>query len=297
MIFRIDGAFTTLNPDAFYGGARHEPGIFEYLYHLADGRWFLHVVNVATLVEPTFRQIQEEEAIGWLIRSRRAEESYLDEPRSPQRIAPRSVVLREESFRYGSMQFACPPPIGQHVVIELPRLSATWDAIVRRQAQYLEPGRVLEHLLWPQAAAVLLTVGFRDERHDPLVTRLQAILESRLLERPRLSILQSLQDRGCDLLIEWPLRAKYGVQLKSNGDVEEKGFANKTLAQIGDSRQHGLERLFLVLAADITNSPNAQKVRGIVSRISSMNDPYIVTVPPERAWTLLVPEGKETGSD
>jgi hypothetical protein len=148
---------------------------------------------------------------------------------------------------------------------------------------------VLGHILWPPAAAVALTAGFRDERHDPLVTRLQAILEAKLLERPRLSILQSLQDRGCDLLIEWPLRAKYGVQLKSNGDVEEKGFANKTLAQIQDSRQHGLERLFVVLAADITDTSNAQIVRGMVSRISSMKDPYVVAVPPERAWTLLFP--------
>jgi hypothetical protein len=107
------------------------------------------------------------------------------------------------------------------------------------------------------------------------------------LERPRLSILQSLQDRGCDLLIDWPLRAKYGVQLKSNGDIEEEGFANKTLAQIQDSRQHGLERLFVVLAADITNNSNAQKVRSFVSRISSMNDSYVVAVPPEQSWTLL----------
>jgi hypothetical protein len=96
-------------------------------------------------------------------------------------------------------------------------------------------------------------------------------------------------DRGCDLLIEWPQHAKYGLQLKSNGDVEEADFANKTLAQIQDSRQHGLRRLYLVLAADITSSSNSQKVRGLVSRISSMNDPYVVVVPPEQAWTLLCP--------
>jgi hypothetical protein len=172
--------------------------------------------------------------------------------------------------------------------MELPRLGATWDAIVQRQAQYLQPGSVLEHILWPQATEVGVTVGFRKELHDPLVTRLQAILESRLLERPKLTNLQSLQDRGCDLLIEWPLRAKYGIQLKSNGDVKPKDFANKTLAQIQDSKQHGLRRLFVVLAADITYSSNAQKVRGIVSRISSMNDPYVVAVPPERASTLLL---------
>jgi hypothetical protein len=289
MMFWIDGELTMVRPDAFYGG-RHERGVFEYLYRLPDGKWFLHTVNVATLAEPTFSGIPEEKAIGWLIQCRRAEESCLTDPRSPQRIAPNCVVPREESLQYGSMQHSCPPPVGRPVVVQLPRVSRTWDAIVQRQAQYLEPGKVLGHVLWPQAADVALTARFRDERHDPLVTRLQAILEAKLLEQPRLSILQSLQDHGCDLLVEWPLRAKYGVQLNSNGDIEEDGFANKTLAQIQDSRQHGLERLFVVLAADITDASNIQKVRGMVSRISSMNDPYVIAVPPERAWTLLFPK-------
>jgi hypothetical protein len=288
-MFRIDGEFTTVRADAFYGGRRGAGGVYEYLYRLPDGRWFLHTLNVATLAEPTFTEILEEEAVGWLIRSRRAEESFLDDPRSPERIAPDWVVPREESFQYGSMQYSCPPPIGQHVAVQLPRVSRTWDAISQRQGQYLEPGKVLGHVLWPPASNVSLTAGFRDQRHDPLVTQLQGILESRLLEQPRLSILQSLQDRGCDLLIEWPLRAKYGVQLKSNGDVEEDGFANKTLAQMQNSRQHGLERLFVVLAADITNNSNVQKVRGMLSGISSMNDPYVVAVPPERAWSLFFP--------
>ena len=29
----------------------------------------------------------------------------------------------------------------------------------------------------------------------------------------------------------------------------------------------------------------------MMSRISAMNDPYVVAVPPECAWTLLFPEG------
>jgi hypothetical protein len=288
MMFRIDGEFTTVRPDAFYGGW-HERGVFEYLYRLPDGRWYLHTVNVATLAEPTFTEIPEEEAVRWLIRSRRAEEASSTEERSQVRIAPGWVVPREEAFQYGSMQYSCPPPVGQHVAVQLPRISRAWDAIARRQSQYLEPGRVLKVIMWPAAADVALTARLRGERHDPLVTRLQGILEARLLERPHLSILQSLQDRGCDLLIEWPLRTKYGVQLKSNGDVEEEGFANKTLAQIQDSRQHGLEGLFVVLTADITENSNAQKVRCLLSRISSMNDPYVVALPPERALTLLYP--------
>ena len=123
-----------------------------------------------------------------------------------------------------------------------------------------------------------------------MVERLQEELESKLFESPRLFLTQSLQDRGCDLVIEWPQRAKYGVQLKSNGDVTETNFANKTIAQIQDSRQHNLRRLYVILAADITGNSNAQKVRGLMSRISAMNDPYVVAVPPERVWNLLFPE-------
>jgi hypothetical protein len=37
MMFRIDGELTTVRPDAFYG-ARHERGVFEYLYRLPNGK-------------------------------------------------------------------------------------------------------------------------------------------------------------------------------------------------------------------------------------------------------------------
>ena len=166
---------------------------------------------------------------------------------------------------------------------------ATRSGVEQRSTRLIELERVMDQVMWSAAAEQSSTKGFRQERHDPLIERLQAILEVNLFDRPRISILQSLQDRGCDLLIDWPQQAKFGVQLKSNGDVEQPDFSNKTLAQIQDSRQHGLTRLYLVLAADITGDSNSQKVRGLVSRISSMNDDYVVTVPPERAWNLLFP--------
>src|SRR5215471_18005652 len=76
MLF-INGEFLTLRPDTYYGG-RHERGLFEYLYRLPDGRWFLHTVNVGTLAEPTFAEISEEEAVAWLIRSCLEEERTAD---------------------------------------------------------------------------------------------------------------------------------------------------------------------------------------------------------------------------
>jgi hypothetical protein len=152
-----------------------------------------------------------------------------------------------------------------------------------------ELGRAVEAALRQPAADIAATAGFNGQLHDALLAQLRDILDATLPETPRISILQGLQDRGCDLLIEWPGRAKYGVQLKNNYDVEHAGFAANTVTQIQDSRQHGLARLFVVLAADITGNSNLQKVRAIESRISSMNDPYVGAVPPERAWNLLFP--------
>jgi len=293
----VNGEVMTVRPDTYYGG-RHEGSVFEYLYHRPDGRWFVHTVNVASLAAPTFAEITEEEAVGWLIQSCRAEERSMgDDPeRGELRLVPPGLVSREEQYLCGSMQFSCPPPVGQHIVMQIPRTSRTWDAVMKRRSLFLDPGRVLQNVMWPATADVSRTEDFRQQWHDPLLTRLQEVLEARLLERPRMSILQSLQDRGADLLIEWPHRGKYGVQLKSHGDVEEKEFASHTLMQIQDSRQHGLQRLYVVIAADIRevrkgkklDNANAQKVRGLISRISSMNDPYVVVVPPERAWTLLL---------
>jgi hypothetical protein len=66
--------------------------------------------------------------------------------------------------------------------------------------------------------------------------------------------------------------------------------------QIQESRRHGLKRLFVVIAADIRETgkgrrkgnSNSQKVHGLISRVNTMNDPYVIVIPPERAWTLLL---------
>jgi hypothetical protein len=296
MIF-VNGGFVDIRPDSYYGGW-HEGSVFEYLYRMPDGRWFLHTVNTGRPIQPTFAEVPEEQAVSWLLRACHGEERAAREGRdgADLRLVPQGLVAREEHYLCGSLQVGCAPPNANHVVMQVPRTSRTWDAVLQRRSRFLQPGLVLQVVLWPAAAGVERTGDFREQRHDPLVTRLQGILDERLLERPRMSILQSLQDRGVDLLIEWPQRGKYGVQLKSNGDVEKESFAPHTLMQIQDSRQHGLEKLYVIIAADIRevrtgrklDNSNSQKVRGLVSRISAMNDPYVVVVPPEQAWTLLL---------
>src|SRR5260370_24571940 len=100
MMIHVNGEFMTVTPDTYYGG-RHERGAFEYLYRSPDGRWFLHTVNVASLAEPTFAEISEEEAVGWLIRSCRAEEHLMaeDPPRGQRRLVPPGLMSREDQYR------------------------------------------------------------------------------------------------------------------------------------------------------------------------------------------------------
>lgn len=280
---KVDDRLTPVRSEMFFGGALVEGGIYEYLYRLSDARWVLNVVDTVKFEVGT-NVIAEDDAVRWLIRRRLS-----PEPGTDKVMVPEEFVPREEWFAGERMETYGPPPIGQHVAIVLPRASRTGDAVAKRQEAILQPGRVLEALLWLPPSDITLTAGFASERHEPMLVRLRGLLEECLVDpRPLIRLLQSLQDRGVDLLLEWTV-AKYGVQLKSNGDVEEKDFTVKTLAQITDSEQYGLERLYVIIAADITGNSNRERVRQLEARISSMNRKYAIIVPPERAWTLLDP--------
>lgn len=149
---------------------------------------------------------------------------------------------------------------------------------------------LIQTFLWRCTAEVALTKAFRKERHGDMLDCLQRKADAGLSGRPRVSIMQSLHDAGCDLTIDWGTEAKYGVQLKSHGDISKPDFASSTVRQIQDSRQHDLQRLYVLLAGDLTDKAQAQKVRSLVSRVSKMNDKYVRVVPPERLWTLVFEE-------
>jgi hypothetical protein len=169
---------------------------------------------------------------------------------------------------------------------EIRKLSAATRSPVSLEGD--QETKVLEDNLWPAVACTLAhTSGFREMKHDVILEVLQKALDEKLPAKPRLLVLQSLQDRGCDLLIEWSNGTKHGIQLKSSGDIQSKSFAESTIAQIQDSRQHGLKKLYVVFCGDMTTKSNRQKVRSMLSRISSMNDAYVMGIPPERAWPLV----------
>ncbi len=253
----IQGRLVDFSRHMYFGGME-DRGTYEDLYRGSDGKWVLHTRFLATAEEPTLRTLSEDEAVGWLIELRQSKERGDGHGlgRQARPSVPQWVVPYEERFRCGQIQHCGPPPIGQQVDLLLPEGSVTATRLKERQTQVLEPGTVLEHLMRPRAVAVASTAGFRQERHDPLLARLQALLEAQLFERPHIAVIQNRQDHGCDLIADWPLRVKYGVQLKSNGDAEEEDFARSTVQQIQDSRQHGLRKLFVVLAVDITGPPH-----------------------------------------
>jgi hypothetical protein len=146
---------------------------------------------------------------------------------------------------------------------------------------------IIRKFLWRDAAEVRLTKAFRKQRHQDMLARLQKKADAELCGQPRVSIIHSLHEAGCDLTIDWGTEAKYGVQLKSHDDISSSGFASSTVSQIQDSRQHGLQHLYVLLAGDLTDKAQAQKVRSLISRVSKMKDKYVRVVPPERLWTLL----------
>jgi len=119
----------------------------------------------------------------------------------------------------------------------------------------------LDCVLWADAAREQDTQEFKNTRHDDLLRVICDIVDERLSGGPRVSNLQSRADAGCDVLIELNYPAlKCGVQLKSWRDIKAEGFARNTLAQIQESRRHGLRRLYVVLCADLTDRSQKDKV-------------------------------------
>lgn len=266
---------------------------------VADLHGFDDLVALSTHIDELRRQLDLPRIVEWKpVRDRKVYSVKVWDPARPGGKGVHAVVYH--GFELGDRERSTNAVNIPSIIDYLQRSSRFVEGEITEAGTYnvsLDgPARWLRDVIWVASAGVSSTKGFRDLRHDDLVGRLQMVLEERLPESPRIYVSQSLQDRGCDLVIEW-INVKSGVQLKSDGDVEKDDFASKTLAQIQDSRQHGLSQLYVVVAADITTESNLQKVRGMMSRISAMNDPYVVGVPPEQAWRLLLPENPERADD
>lgn len=70
---------------------------------------------------------------------------------------------------------------------------------------------------------------------------------------------QGLRDAGVDILITLvKSEIRFGIQIKSPGDLDKKGVSKEVNAQISQSHRHKLLRLVTAFAGDLTNPSHAE---------------------------------------
>jgi hypothetical protein len=133
------------------------------------------------------------------------------------------------------------------------------------------------------------TKAFQNISHEGLCQAFQYWLEQMRIimgEPVNIVITQSLRDEGIDVLIEFlKSKVKIGFQIKSYNDVQQKTFTQSCVAQISRSKKHGVFRLIMAIGADMTDSSQKEKVRGLTSEISQMDD-YCKVFSPEKTLTI-----------
>lgn len=98
---------------------------------------------------------------------------------------------------------------------------------------------------------------------------------------------QSLQDAGVDLTVEFvSSRVKIGFQIKSYGDVKDKQFHKSVNAQISHSQRYKLEKLVIVIAGNMKDKTQDQRVRGLIAELEQRVDHYISIIPPEKTLPI-----------
>lgn len=104
-------------------------------------------------------------------------------------------------------------------------------------------------------------------------------------------VTQGLRDAGVDSIWQYSIKevtSKIGIQVKSHGDFSKNddSFRKTVLSQITDSHRINLNRLLLLLGADLTDPSQREKARGITSDIQQMNENYVITISPEKVAGL-----------
>ena len=99
---------------------------------------------------------------------------------------------------------------------------------------------------------------------------------------------QSLRDAGVDFIMEFvSSKLKIGFQVKSYGDVQEKGFHKNVNAQITESQRYELRKLIIVIAGNMNDEKfQGQKIRGLIAELEQRTDDYISVIPPEKTLPI-----------
>lgn len=126
------------------------------------------------------------------------------------------------------------------------------------------------------------TSFFCECSHDQLCKAFKKYLEdskSKFLKDFTVEFLHGLNDKGVDLLIVYQKKIrdfqKFGIQVKSYGDIKDKDFSKIVKSNISESKQHGLIKFYIAFCGDLTSPSQSRKIRMISSEISQMNYPYV----------------------
>lgn len=97
----------------------------------------------------------------------------------------------------------------------------------------------------------------------------------------------SLKEAGIDLCFNL-INSKYkiGIQIKTFGDITDKYFSSKVLAQKSQSLKHKLSKYLLILCGDMNNDSHRQKIQGMSSEMLQQNDDYVIVISPQKALSI-----------
>ena len=134
------------------------------------------------------------------------------------------------------------------------------------------------------------TSGFIRVPHDEILYAYEYWLQylKLLVKEPfTIQIIQGLQDEGVDLILEClKSNKKIGLQVKSHSDLKNNEFRKNTMTQIAYSEKHKLDKLIIILCADLQDKSQGPKVRNMMSQVSQMPRDYISVIGPEKAFPV-----------
>jgi len=94
---------------------------------------------------------------------------------------------------------------------------------------------------------------------------------------------QSIADNGCDVFIELNGNVKIGVQIKSKGDVKDKGFSNKVKAQYAESSALALDKYYILICSPL-NTTSERKINYITGHMATYKTTYHAVLNPNGTW-------------
>lgn len=150
--------------------------------------------------------------------------------------------------------------------------------------------KTISDLLDPYQIPDKDTSGFVGVPHDEILYAYEYWLQylKLLVKEPfTIQITQGPQDEGADLILRCLNSNKeIGLQVKSYMDLNDKEFRKNLMAQIAYSEKHELEKLIIILCADLQDKSQGLKVRNMMSQVSQMQRGYVSVIGPEKAYPV-----------